>query len=546
MISNDQIADHFSLLSKLMDIHGENEFRAKSYAAAAFGIDKLPVQLSETDPSKWISYKGIGESAAKKIKEILETGALSDLTRLLEKTPKGVLEMLGIKGIGPKKIAVIWKEMGIESIGELLYACEENRLLHYKGFGEKTQNTIADNIRFFQQHKDIHLYRDVEAYALSIQEHLETSFPEQRTTITGEFRRQMEIIHQLEWVTTIPAMHLTEKLTSLEFKITEALSDCISAIGDAGIKVKFHLCEKDSYGSTLFLTSSSEYFLNQWGTVEKSADEETVFTLKDKKYLPPYLREENSPDHQPEDLIQVSSIKGIIHSHSNWSDGSNTLEEMAEECIRKGFEYLVISDHSKTASYAQGLTIERVRDQHLLINELNKKLFPFKIFKSIESDILGDGSLDYHDALLETFDLVIASVHSNLRMNEEKAMMRLMNAIENPFTTILGHMTGRLLLSRSGYPVDHRKIIDACAANHVAIEINAHPRRLDIDWRWIHYAMEKGVYLSINPDAHALSGFDDIRYGVLVAQKGGLTNERNLSSLSLNQFEQYLIETKKK
>lgn len=529
-----------------MDIHGENEFRAKSYAAASFGIDKLPVQLSETDPSKWITYKGIGESAAKKIKEILETGELSDLSRLIEKTPKGVLEMLTIKGIGPKKIAVIWKEMGIESIGELLYACEENRLLHYKGFGEKTQNTIADNIRFFQQHKDIHLYRDVEAYAISIQALLETLFPDERTTITGEFRRQMEIIHILEWVTTISSIDLTEKLISLEFQITESSSDSLSAIGDAGIKIKFYLCKQDHYGSTLFQTSSSDYFLSRWGTVENSTNEEIVFTSRGKQYVPSYLREENSPEQLPEDLIQSSSIKGIIHSHSNWSDGSNTLEEMALECIRRGFEYLVISDHSKTASYAQGLSNERVRDQHRLIDQINEQLAPFKIFKSIESDILGDGSLDYHDTLLESFDLVIASVHNNLRMNEEKAMIRLMNAIENPYTTILGHMTGRLLLSRSGYPVDHRKIIDACAANHVAIEINAHPRRLDIDWRWIYYAMEKGVYLSINPDAHALSGFDDIRYGVLVAQKGGLTNARNLSSLGLNQFEQYLREVRNK
>lgn len=540
MISNAQIADHFSLLSKLMDIHGENEFRAKSYAAASFGIDKLPVQLSETDPSKWVSYKGIGESAAKKIKEILETGELSDLNRLLEKTPKGVLEMLAIKGIGPKKISVIWKDMGIESIGELLYACEENRLLHYKGFGEKTQNTIADNIRFFQQHKDIHLFRDVEAYALAVQQDLEKSFPDQQTVITGEFRRQMEVIHTLEWVTTIPSNELTQKLNSLEFQITESLINSVTASGDAGIKVKFHICEQDNFGSKLFLTSSSEYYLSKWGAVEKSNDEISLYISKEKQYLPAFLREENSPNQLPEDLIQASSIKGIIHSHSNWSDGTNTLEEMARECISRGLEYLVISDHSKTASYAQGLSNERVRDQHTLVEELNEKLSPFKIFKSIESDILGDGSLDYHDTLLETFDLVIASVHSNLRMNEEKAMMRLMNAIENPYTTILGHMTGRLLLSRSGYPVDHRKIIDACATNHVAIEINAHPRRLDIDWRWINYAMEKGVYLSINPDAHALSGFDDIRYGVLVAQKGGLTNARNLSSFSLTQFEQYL------
>jgi DNA polymerase (family 10) len=223
----------------------------------------------------------------------------------------------------------------------------------------------------------------------------------------------------------------------------------------------------------------------------------------------------------------------------------NTVEEMANECIKRGFEYLVLSDHSKSAFYANGLTEERIREQHRYIDELNTKLKPFRIFKSIESDILNDGSLDYADKILATFDLVIASVHSNLKMPEEKAMMRLMKTIENPYTTILGHMTGRLLLSRSGFPVDHKKIIEACAAHQVAIELNAHPRRLDIDWKWIDYAIEKGVLLSIDPDAHALDGYDDVRYGVLAAQKGGLTKENNLSSFSLKEFENFLGKNRK-
>src|SRR5690606_12835399 len=242
--------------------------------------------------------------------------------------------------------------------------------------------------------------------------------------------------------------------------------------------------------------------------------------------------------------VQVNDIKAIIHSHSNWSDGVHTIEEMAQELIKKNFEFLVISDHSKSAFYAKGLTHERIIAQQQYIDELNNRFAPFKIFKSIECDILNDGSLDYTDDILKTFDLVIASVHSNLKMTEDKAMTRLLKAIENPYVMILGHMTGRLLLSRNGYPVDHKKIIDACAANHVAIELNAHPRRLDMDWRWIHYALEKNVLISIDPDAHDLEGFDDIRYGVLSAQKAGLTKENNLSSFSVAKFETYLTETR--
>lgn len=239
-------------------------------------------------------------------------------------------------------------------------------------------------------------------------------------------------------------------------------------------------------------------------------------------------------------LIQPGDIKGIIHSHSNWSDGSNTIEEMAKAAIAQGLEYLVISDHSKSAFYAQGLSEERIGEQHKYIDELNAKLKGFTIFKSIECDILNDGSLDYSNNILSTFDLVIASVHSNLKMTGEKAMQRLLAAIENPYTTILGHMTGRLLLSRKGYPVDHQKIIDACAANDVVIELNAHPRRLDIDWRHIRYALEKNVLISIDPDAHFIEGFNDTRYGVLSAQKAMLTKEENLSSFGVKAFEQFL------
>ena len=224
----------------------------------------------------------------------------------------------------------------------------------------------------------------------------------------------------------------------------------------------------------------------------------------------------------------------------------NTIEEMAKECINRGHEYLVISDHSRTAAYANGLNEVRLKEQHQYIDELNRKLAPFRIFKSIESDILNDGNLDYNEAILETFDLVIASVHSNLKMTEEKAMMRVMRTIENPYTTILGHMTGRLLLTRNGFPLNHEKIIDACKANDVVIEINAHPRRLDMDWKWIDYALEKEVLISINPDAHTVDGYDDVKFGVLAAQKGGLTKQHNLSSFSLKQFEKFLDDRRKK
>ncbi|HCB46883.1 MAG TPA: DNA polymerase/3'-5' exonuclease PolX, partial [Algoriphagus sp.] len=238
-------------------------------------------------------------------------------------------------------------------------------------------------------------------------------------------------------------------------------------------------------------------------------------------------------------LLEEKDLKGILHNHSTYSDGKHSLRQMAEYCKELGYEYLGISDHSRTASYAGGLEIEKVQKQHEEIDQLNKELAPFKIFKGIESDILGDGSLDYPEDVLKSFDFIVSSVHSILNMDIKRATKRLLTAIENPYTTILGHPTGRLLLRREGYPIDHKTIIDACAKNKVVIEINANPWRLDLDWRWVRYAMDQGVMLSINPDAHEMDGYADMKYGVLVGRKGGLTKEMTLNALSLKEIQEY-------
>ena len=549
--SNDYIADQFSLLSKLMDIHGENAFKAKSYSIAAFTIEKLPTPLADLPREKIFSIKGIGDAIGKKIIELLETGGLPLIQEIVQKTPPGVIEMLGIKGLGPKKIAVIWKEMGVESIGELLYACQENRLLLYKGFGEKTQKSIAATIEFYLANQGNHLYAALETYTKALEEQLKAAFPKNHFFVTAAFRRQLEIIEQLEFVTDAERLSLQQYFEDRQYTIITSEEHKLNCRGSENVLLGFHLCPASYLAYTLFRTSASSEFLEAWaalpplGGQAQAASEEEIFEQAKIPWIPPFLREGPAiltriKENPIDKLIQPSDIKAIVHSHSNWSDGSNSIEEMALACRQQGFEWMAISDHSKSAFYANGLSEARIQEQHLLVDELNRKMTPFRIFKSIESDILGDGSLDYSDDILSTFDLVIASIHSNLKMTEEKAMSRLLRAIENPFTTIMGHLTGRLLLSRPGYPIDHVKIIDACASHQVVLELNAHPRRLDLDWRWIEYALGKGVLLSIDPDAHSISGYGDIRYGALVAQKGGLTADKNLSSFSLLQMEKFL------
>ncbi len=556
MITNDEIAAQFSLLAKLMDIHGENAFKAKSYAAAAFSIDKLLTPLAEMERNAIFSIKGIGESAGKRILEILDTGQFATLNDMIRKTPPGILEMLNIKGIGPKKIATIWKELEIETLGELLYACNENRLTLYKGFGEKTQLNIKESIEFYMGSMGRYLYQQVEEVQMELEKLFSQTLP-YRFISTGEFRRQLEIIDSIEWVTNAKAEALSAFMIQIGFTIDNQQEDKISYRNEKNIRVQFWLADEEKIPSILFKSSCSELFLNVWtkkfgwNETEIYDSEEKIFEKAGCQFIPAYMREdaeslELATQHKLSPAITEKEIKGIIHSHSTWSDGGNTILQMAEAAIKEGLEYLVISDHSKSAFYANGLSIERVMQQHQEIEKINQQLAPFKIFKSIESDILNDGSLDYPDEVLEKFDLVIASVHSNLKMNEEKANTRVIKAIENTYTSILGHPTGRLLLSRAGYPIDHERIIDACAANGVVIELNAHPRRLDLDWRWIRKAIQKNVMISINPDAHTIDGFKDCKYGVLVAQKAGLMPAQNLSSFTLSELETFLLVQKQK
>ena len=543
-----------------MELHQENDFKSKAYRNAAFTIGRLDFQVCEYSRESLEGIKGIGKSLAAKIQEICGTGFLTDNTDLISKTPPGILDVLKVKGLGPKKVSALWKGLGIESIGELLYACNENRLVTLKGFGAKSQSEIKANLEFIISQQGWFHYFKAEEFSKDFEKQMRQSGFYGLLIPTGEFRRCCELIQKIEFITSCENHELEpvfQKMASMGFNIkrTEVDEWKFESNNQPTVIIK---SKSDSFYWNLMETTGPDEFVDRFK--EKSIcsisdfascdSEESIFQKASVNYIPPEMRDLTNSFQLCQDpqlisqLISENQLKGCIHNHSTYSDGASTLEEMALECKRLGLEYFAICDHSRSAFYAGGLSVEDIHKQHLEIDELNSKLSPFKIFKGIESDILSDGSLDYPDEVLSSFDLIVASIHSGLSMSEDRATERLLKAIENPYTTILGHPTGRLLLSRRGYPINHEKVIDACANNGVAIELNAHPYRLDLDWRWIGYAAEKGVLISINPDAHHTSGISMMRYGVLVARKAGLVFDKVLNSKSLSDFESWLMSRK--
>lgn len=546
-MDNKAISKIFKLCSQLMELQNENPFRTKAMASASFKLDKLPVRIVEASLEELSAYPGIGKSTAEKAKEIAGTGTFKELQDLLQQTPAGVVDMLQIKGLGPKKIQIIWKNLGIESVGELLYACNENRLIEEKGFGLKTQEEIKKSIEFSISNQGWFLYAKVLSQANIFFNMLKTHFPSSLLSFTGDFRRKCEVLSTVD-VLISENIETVEKFLS-SYTLVEKTENSLEVTDELGFTFKVFSSNINDFYRDLILSTGSTAHLEQLFQIlpdlPSLSSEEAVYRNLGLDYIEPELREgldeiRQAQDHTLPQLIQFKDLKGTLHNHSTYSDGVHSLEQMALYCKNQlGLEYLGICDHSRTAVYANGLSIERLQQQWDEIALLNQQLAPFKIFRGIESDILSDGSLDYPDEILAKFDFVVASVHSNLKMDKEKATARLIKAIENPYTTILGHPTGRLLLSRSGYPLDYEKIIDACAANKVVIEINANPLRLDLDWRWHRYAVEKGVILSINPDAHRTEGLLDMQYGILVAQKGGLEAKNCLNTYSQSEITAY-------
>ncbi len=560
------ILKQLKLCIQLMELHEENPFKIRSYQGGLNTLERGDQDLMELSTKELEEIPGIGKSILEAILSIKSTGTFGLLSELLEKTPEGILEILQIKGLGPKKVKSLWDELGITSTHELMEACQSGKVAQIKGFGEKTQETIIQNLIFKSSNEGKWLFADIEDPINALLGVFQKLFSHAELALVGEFARKLEVISEVEFLfssDSLPA--LKSHLSTFEpIEWNWSLSGPMTWRGklrDPELKIKVHFCQSaDRVWKKLLFEGSKPHLVSFAGDNESIAEkilkkdyssEEEFFKKNELQFIPVEMREgigetDLAREHKIPVLLENSDLKGILHNHSTYSDGKHSLRQMAEHCKSLGYEYLGISDHSRTASYAGGLEIEKVMKQHEEIDQLNKELAPFRIFKGIESDILSDGSLDYPDEVLKSFDFIVSSVHSILNMDQKRATDRLIKAITNPYTTILGHPTGRLLLRREGYPIDHKAVIDACAANQVVIEINANPWRLDLDWRWVRYAMEQGVKLSINPDAHEMEGYMDMNYGVLVGRKGGLTKEMTLNALSRDEIASYFASRKGK
>jgi DNA polymerase (family 10) len=555
MLSRSDAAAVLKEYSVLLDLTEENDFRSKTFANAARQLEIQSEPLADLiEANKLESIRGFGKSVSLTIRTLAETGTFEDLERVRKEVPQGVLDLMQIEGLGPKKAKVLWKQAGIISILALEEAIRNHTLPQLPGLGEKTLEKFLFGIEFLQKHSGRRLRHKAVAESERLNEILKHIAGVQDVFFGGSLRRGCETVGDLDTIIIAEpsaiesvreavlhndCFHWTDSASSIMRGETSngiAIELSVIAPAEAPYRKLLATGSKEHLADLKILAARTGLVLAENGlsdSVGKLIPAET----EDDLYRALKLESVPAPMREPMTIlrklgegcypnpVQLKDFRGIIHNHTTFSDGHNTLREMTDAMIKMGYEYLGIADHSQVAAYANGLTPERVRRQWEEIDTLNQLLSPFRILKGIEVDILPDSSLDFDNELLAGFDYVVASIHSGFNMSEPAATERLCRALENPHVDILGHPTGRLLLKRDGYPVNHERII-ACAAEHgKAIELNASPYRLDLDWRWLSLCIENNVPVPINPDAHDIDGLADIRYGVEVAAKGPLPIE---------------------
>jgi DNA polymerase (family 10) len=561
-MDKNQVANLLDEIASLLELkEGSNPFEVRAYQNAGRAVNGLDGDIEQlTREGKLKGVPGLGSTIIKRIEEAVETGHIALYDELVETTPQVKLEMMRIPGVGPKKINAIYNQLHVNSIADLVQACEENKVAALPGFGKKTQDKIVQGIAFLAQHAGRFLYPVAEEEASHMYSVLKELPEIVRLQVAGSLRRRRETIGDIDMVVSV-ADSASEDVRSriMDVFTSQPSVQAITGKGEtkssvvlsSGINMDLRVVNDSQFPYTLHhFTGSKEHHIplrrralsmnmtiNDYGLFKGKephlelvpcTDETDIYAALGMTYVEPELREDMGEIEAAVNstlplLVQQSDLRGVLHVHSTWSDGQNTIREMAEACIARGLTYLGLTDHSKTAAYAGGLNEEDLRRQHEEIDLLNKEYAGrLHILKGIECDILRDGSMDFSDDVLATLDFVVASIHSLFNLSPEEQTQRMLRAISNRYVDIIGHPTGRILLGREGYTLDLEAVIDAAAEHGVCIEINAHPSRLDLDWRYLHRARDKGIKIPIDPDAHVISGLDDMRFGIGIARKGWL------------------------
>ncbi len=569
-MNKEQVSQIFEELAMLSELNDESPFKSRAYLNAARIVlemsDDLEILVKENTLTE---IEGIGKNIAAKIAELVNTGKLESYERMRSQVPEGVFHMLKIPGLGPKKVRIIWKKCRITSLGDLEMACERHLLKPLPGFGLKTEENILEGIASLKKFSGKWLLSEAFQWAEEVLDYVRKFKGVKRAEITGSIRRRKEIVKDVDIVAaTDRPEQVMKSFVSLPYvdRVVQHGKTKSEVILNSGIQCDLRVVSDSEYPFALHhftgskdhnvrmrsLAKSKDMKMNEYGIYKgkskkslKCKNEKDIFKTFGLDYIEPELREDMGEIDAATggilpNLIEGTDLKGVIHVHSDYTDGEATIEEMALAARSHGYEYIAICDHSQNLSMVGGLKPARIKRQHKEIDELNRGFKSFKILKGIEVDILADGSLDYNDKILSSFDIVIAAVHTLFKMNEKDMTKRIIRAAENPHVDILAHPTGRLLLSREPYAVDMKSVIDSLGENNKAVEINAHPQRLDLDWRWMRYAKERGVKFAICPDAHSVEGIDNVIYGVWVARKGWLEKGDVLNCLKCDEIIKYL------
>ncbi|MBB4427844.1 DNA polymerase (family 10) [Bradyrhizobium sp. CIR48] len=524
-------------------LRGGNPYRAKAYSRAADSLAALAVPLDVlVAEDRLTEIPGVGDAIADTITKVHKTGSHPSLEKLRKEIPAGVLEMLAVPGLRPEKVLRLYKDLGIGSLSELEAAANDDRIKKMKGLGAALQTKILQNLAIAKSGEGrLHLHRAA-ALLAHAKDSIRKSRPElKRVTVAGDFRRGCELVGDLAIVAEAvkPDKTSTPSADGLQIRVSDRKhfgAALLFATGSAGHVEQLQALAAEK-GMRLVADGLHK------GRTLIAGEEAEIYRALGLPFIDPELREgrgeiEAALKGKLPKLVTDQDLRGILHCHTDASDGTETLETMAKATRRRSFEYFGVADHSKSAHYAGGLSVEEIAQQHRQADRLNKRFGKdFRILKGIESDILADGSLDYDDDVLERFDFVVASIHGRFKLDRKAQTQRLLRAISDPHTTIIGHMTGRQLQRRPGYEIDVEKVLRACAKHDVVVEINAHPWRLDLDWRWHRAALEFGCMLSINPDAHSIPELD--HWGVLMARKGGVSADRVLNAMTLTEITRY-------